>query len=156
MGNIIDISVDNHRQQIRLNNDDNRIIEIDLADPNILTRLHDGVREMEKLLTHRDELRAEISSTETDTDTGREQFLATVNEFSSMEAKMRIIINDIFDYDVCTPFLGRASIFSVKDGTFMYEVIIDTLLNLYEQSIQAESQKIKERFSKHTDKYLKK
>lgn len=158
MQNIIDISIDNPKQQIRLNGDDSKIIELDLSDSAILVRFDEGVNAIQKLLATRDELRQNIADFK-DSENEEEslnRFNILAKSFADTEREMRDIINTIFDYDVCTPFAGKTSVFSIKNGVVLYETIIDKLANLYGTALKEESDKLKARLSKHTSKYIKK
>lgn len=155
MQNIIDINFDSPKQQIRLNGDDTKIIELNLTDSGIIVRFNDAISEITALMNKRNGLRSEITEVDTNTEENLEKFSKVVAEFAETETEMRGIINKLFDYDVCTPMVGKASVFSVKNGEFLYETIIEKLVGLYESTITAETEKIKARMKKHTQKYLK-
>ena len=44
--------------------------------------------------------------------------------------------------------------FDLSNGEFTFEIIIETLFALYEDTINAESKKLAKRIKSHTDKYI--
>jgi hypothetical protein len=164
MGNIIDLDIDgSEKQKFRIAKDDNRIIELDLSDTNILVRLNAAIPIINNLSKKWDDLSvaAKDASNAFEDDTElSENAMNHINKFSNafegLEKDLREQINYIFDYDVCTPIAQNRSLFDVHNGIFRYEQIVDKLTDLYEKSIKDESENIRKRMTKHTNKYLKK
>lgn len=154
MSEIINLQVESPKQTIQLNGNPEKVIELDLGDSNIITRLSEGVDKVEKLVQERQNLHELLANGNDSTESNAKYYQDLAGKFRELENNMRGIINEIFDFDVCTPFLGTSSVFSIKNGEFAYERIINSLMGLYEDSIQKENNKLKERLSKHTDKYL--
>ncbi len=156
MSEIINLQVENQKQTIQLNGNPEKVIELDLGDSNIITRLSEGVDKIENLVKERQNLHELLANGNDSDESNISYYKNLASKFKELENSMRGIINEIFDFDVCTPFLGTSSVFSIKNGEFAYERIINSLMGLYEDSIQKENNKLKERLSKHTDKYLNK
>lgn len=155
MSNIVEISLENPKQQIRINGDDNRVIELNLTDSAIIVRLNKGINDIQQLIQRREGIRDSLTAVNVDDEKGLEQFTELAKVFAETEDEMREIINEIFDYDVCTPMVGKNSVFSTKNGEFLYETIINKLMDLYGDAIGEETKKVRERMSKHTSKYIK-
>jgi hypothetical protein len=156
MSEIINLQVESQKQTIQLNGNPEKVIELDLGDSNIITRLSEGVDKIENLVKERQNLHELLANGNDSDESNISYYKNLASKFKELENSMRGIINEIFDFDVCTPFLGTSSVFSIKNGEFAYERIINSLMGLYEDSIQKENNKLKERLSKHTDKYLNK
>lgn len=154
MSEIINLQVESQKQTIQLNGNPEKVIELDLGDSNIITRLSEGVDKIEDLVKERQNLHELLANGNDSDESNISYYKNLASKFKELENSMRGIINEIFDFDVCTPFLGTSSVFSIKNGEFAYERIINSLMGLYEDSIQKENNKLKERLSKHTDKYL--
>lgn len=156
MSEIINLQVESQKQTIQLNGNPEKVIELDLGDSNIITRLSEGADKIENLVKERQNLHELLANGNDSDESNISYYKNLASKFKELENSMRGIINEIFDFDVCTPFLGTSSVFSIKNGEFAYERIINSLMGLYEDSIQKENNKLKERLSKHTDKYLNK
>ena len=155
MSEIINLQVESPKQTIQLNGNPEKVIELDLGDSNIITRLSEGTDKIEELVKERQNLHELLANGNDSDESNISYYKNLAGKFKELENAMRKIINDIFDFDVCTPFLGTSSVFSIKNGEFAFERIINSLMGLYEDSIRKESNNLKQRLSKHTDKYLK-
>lgn len=155
MSEIINLQVESQKQTIQLNGNPEKVIELDLGDSNIITRLSEGADKIENLVKERQNLHELLANGNDSTESNAKYYQDLAVKFKELENNMREIINEIFEYDVCTPFLGTSSVFSIKNGEFAFEKIINSLMGLYEDSIRKESNNLKQRLSKHTDKYLK-
>ena len=154
MSEIINLQVESPKQTIQLNGNPEKVIELDLGDSNIITRLSEGADKIENLVKERQNLHELLANGNDSDESNISYYKNLASKFKELENSMREIINEIFEYDVCTPFLGTSSVFSIKNGEFAFEKIINSLMELYEDSIRKESNNLKQRLAKHTDKYL--
>ena len=138
------------KKRFRLDKDDNKIIYLATTDLNILPRLESAIKEINKLQDKHNEFAAKYASV---SDADENNISEISSYFAEIEKAMRDQINYIFDYDVCTPALGAASVFDPVDGQFKYEYLINRLIALYEKDIRKETRIMQERISKHTAKY---
>lgn len=125
------------KQRFRIDRDNNKIIELDVTDISVVTRLESKIPELSGLA---DELDAA-------TEDNLSEFVA------AMETKVRGIIDYIFDSNVADVICGNASIMAIIDGKFRFEYILETLLGLYGNNISKEADKVKAAHNKYVDKY---
>lgn len=147
MNNVIDLSL-SIKKKIRIDNDDNRIIELNTSDMGIVERINGLADKMVELskkfvdVKYDDDLEERINGD------------ALAEEIKTIDSEMRKIIDDLFQSpisDVCVP---DGTMFDMFNGEFMYEIIISKLLTLYADNIHAETEKTLSRIHKHTDKYI--
>lgn len=146
--NIVDINLNvTQKQQIRIDGDDNRIIELDTADLTILNRL----REVYPRLNELGMKGFEINDADDDT------LIETVDNMLSVlkeiDGEMRSIINYIFDANIADICLPIGAMYNMRNGEFVFERILDALFGLYSENIQAEFGKMSDRMKQHTTKY---
>lgn len=138
-----------NKKKFTINGDSSRILELDVSDLNIITRIKEQYPVLEKLA---DKV-ASISLKEDASD------LEIVNEASDklkeVDDEMRESIDKIFDSNVSEICAPSGSMYDPINGKFRYEHIIDTLIKLYDENLTAEVKKIQKRVSKHTAKYTK-
>lgn len=144
---VVDIDLAVEKQRIRIDKDDNRIIELDTTDLTILKRLQEVYPRLNDL---------GIKGFEIDDDSDEitpEALAATTEALDSIDKEMREIIDYIFDSkiaDVCVP---TGSMYNMQNGEFRFERILDVLFGLYADDIQKEFGKMSDRMKSHTAKY---
>ena len=146
----IDLSVIK-KQKFRINGDNDKILELNTSDMGLITRLEESYPKLIKL----QEKVVTIADTDDNTD--------EMGMLSSAASKLREIDNDmretldyIFQSNVSETCGSDGSMYDPIDGEFRYEHIITTLLKLYENNMEREFEKMKQRIDKHTSKYTKK
>lgn len=140
---VIDITLNEAPRQIfRINGDDNRMLALNINDINIITRLQEGYDKLSTVMQ-------EIASSNIDD-------LEQMSEYlKKADLEMRKCIDYIFDSnvsEVCAPY---GNMYDPYNGTFRYEVILDSLTKLYASNLNNEYKKIRTRIQKHTNKYTK-
>jgi len=144
---VIDISLDSSkRKRFRIDKDDNRIIELDTTDLNIVDRFQKKYNELVTLI---EESFRDLSKSE-DPDFGN-----VGESIANVDAKMRQIMDEIFNSnisEICAPY---GSMLDPINGKFRFEYIFETLIPLYENDINSELRKLNTRVQKHTSKYIK-
>lgn len=147
------------RQRFSINGDATKIITLDPKDLNIVSRMSGAVTKINALQKDWDELA--IKSKKIEGMDNVDDVISEVSEFSeqfnSLEREMRHVIDEIFNSEgLCDTVLEDTSIFSLKDGKFKYNIIIDTFSNLYEDAIKQEVNKIdRTKVATKTSKYIR-
>ena len=149
--NYIDINLSaTRKKRIRVDGDDNRILELNTSDINILSRLRDGYPKLNALSSKL----ATIKDID-ESDDIQENIAATANFIDEIDTEMRKILDFIFDANVSELCAPSGSMYDMFNGQYRFEIIIEALLKLYEDNINAEYKKMAKRVQKHTDKYIK-
>ena len=140
---VIDINLEGAtRTRFRINADSTAIIELNLSDLGIIERLEKGLKNIEKQMS-------EIAGLSDDDEN-------LSKKMKEADQKMREQVDAIFDYPVSAVCARYGTMYDPKNGQFQYETIINGLLKLYSDNINAEAKKVESRIKKHTDKYTKK
>ncbi len=147
------------REKFFIDGDENRAIELDINDVNLVNRLTDAIPKMQALDKRWSELNVAANAMKTGDNV--EENLEEINKFSStfksIETEIRAILDDTFDSPgMSDTILGTTSAFSPVNGKFKYEQIIDVLVGLYENSIKREAEKFnRTKVRNKTAKYIK-
>ena len=139
------------KKKFRINGDNTKILELNVSDMGILSRLDEAYP---KLMDLQDRV-AELAETDNTEGEDRELLATTASKLTEIDGEMRKIIDFIFDSNVSEVCGSDGSMYDPIEGTFRYEHIISTLTKLYENNLNAEFKKMKDRVSKHTAKYTK-
>jgi len=137
------------KERFRIDEDDDRIIELNTSDLGIITRLEESYPKLNELDA---KVKNVITNTEDDVDLNVSSFGPLLKE---IDEDMRSIVDYIFDSDVsakCAPF---GNMFDLINGQCRYEHVISTLLKLYDAKLESEAKKTKNRMNAHTSKYTK-
>lgn len=141
----IQLSVDN-RKQFRINGDDKRIIELDVSDFGILNRLRESYPRLQELSVKG----FEASDIEDGDSVKLGEFMDSLNTINN---EMLGIIDYIFDSKVAKICADGKPLYNMVAGKFIFEIILDTLFNLYSDNIRAEFGQMSQRMKSHTSKY---
>lgn len=137
------------KKRIRIDGDDNRIIEINTSDMNIIQRLDTLSDRMNKLSDKFIDIKFGNEPE------GEKPSMKDIEEaIRIIDRELRDIIDELFQSkvsDICAP---DGTMWDIFNGSFRYEIIMEQLLNLYADNIQAETKKTMERLHKYTDKYM--
>lgn len=147
----IDLSIFN-KKKFSINGDTDRIIELDVSDLNILTRIKEQYPRLEELAASISELK-EIKP---DTLSETELIDETATKLSEVDKEMRKIVDIIFDSNVSEVCVPTGSMYDPINGTFRFEHLINTLIKLYDENLTQEAKKIKANLNKRLNKYKKK
>lgn len=147
---IIDIELPEIRKKrFRIDKDDNRILELDTSDMSIISRLDDTYAKLQELLKDASEAVGDSDETR-----GADEIISkTSKTLTSIDNKMRTLIDELFDADVSDVCAPSGSMYDLYNGKYRFEHILEVLFALYEENITKEFEKLKSRVSKHTDKY---
>ena len=154
--NIVDIDLSAIRKKrFRIDGDDNRILELNTSDLNILPRLKETYPKLMELNNQVAEL--SVNASEVDEGDGFEngEFDNVIDTLAKVDASMREMIDYIFDSNVSEVCAPSGSMYDPIDGQCRFEHIIGCLTNLYETDMSAEVAKLSKRTDKYTSKYTK-
>ena len=143
----IDLSVIK-KQRFRINGDNSKILELNVSDMRIATRLKEAYPRLNALMDSISDKFSNIS------DVSDEDTLTQVGEaVDEIDKKMREEIDYIFDANVSEICGADGSMWDPIEGSFRYEHIIDNLSKLYENNLDKEFMEMKRRVETKTGKY---
>ena len=151
VNNIIDLDLsDLRKKKIRIDGDDNRILEINTSDLGIVTRI-------EQLGPKIDELSKKATEfAEKDIE---KDFSDFANTLADLDKEMREIMDEIFQTNVSEVCVPDGTMFDPVNGSQKWEIILTALMQLYDESVTREMEKKSEdkniqRVHFHADKYV--
>lgn len=146
--NITNINLGIRTKTFTIDDDPNRVIELDPSDISVIGRLEDAIPKIDEILNAFVEAGKSISEDSS-------KFGSTLSE---LDSRMRETVNAIFDYDVCSVCVPKGTLLDIVSGgdKFKFEVIIEGLSKVYEDTITADLARVQKRVSTHTKKYTKK
>lgn len=140
------------KKKFRIGGDSRRILELNVSDLNILSRLKVGYPKLNTLF---DEAQKKI--TEIPDDLSKEELIGELaDRLTEIDKDMRETIDYIFDTnasEVCAP---SGNMYDPVGGQLRYMRVLDTLTGLYTNGLHAEFDKMKNRVEKRAEKYTKK
>lgn len=154
--NIIDININGiKRKRYRINGDDSKILELNTTDFNLTVRMNEAYPKLVECESKVSELSDILKGDEGNEDekSGTADMGRFSEELSKMNSEMCELIDFIFDSNVSELCCDGGTMYDLIDGYMRYEVIIDNLVKLYEDNLNAETKKIQRRVKKHTAKY---
>lgn len=146
----IDLSALNTKKQFTINGDENRILELDVTDLNVIQRYNEAMPKLKALEEKLRKLPLVNDDDEVD------EMALKINTFAEVDKGMREFIDFIFDSNVCEVCAPHGSMYDPIKGRMRYEILLDIIIGLYEDSLQKELQKLEKNVSKHSSKYTKK
>ena len=143
------ISLGIRTKTFTIDDDPNRVIELDPSDMGVIGRLDEAIPKIDAIMNEFVEAGKSMSGD------GGAGFGTTLKE---LDTRMREIINTVFDYDVCTVCVPKGTLFDVVPGSdkFKFEVIIESLAKVYEDTIIGALTRVQTRMNEHTKKYTTK
>lgn len=142
---IVDVDLDIsaiRKKRVRVNNDNDRIIELNISDLNIMNRLEVAYDKLNKMM---DEVYKEVKTPENPDDMSDDETAEIQKALAEIDKRMREQVDYIFDYPVSEACLYGGSMWDPIEGEFRYEHIITALLGLYENNLNSEFEKMKSR-----------
>lgn len=73
-----------------------------------------------------------------------------------IDEEMRVMINDIFGTDVCTPLYGYMNVYAMADGLPVWCNLLLTIIDVLDAGVDTEKEKMSPRVQKYTDRYRRK
>lgn len=152
----LDLSV-TKKKRFRFDKDNNRIIELNTSDMNIMARISDSYPKLRAQQEKATTLLQDIEIDEENmSDSDIEKDMATVAErLKAIDKDMRELIDFMFNAPVSEAAAPDGSMYDPYEGSFRFEYIITLLIQQYENNLQAEFTKMSKNMEKHTSKYTK-
>ena len=139
---IIDVELSGiKKKKFRINGDNNKILELNVSDMNIVSRIREAYPKLEAI-----QAKVLKFSESENTD---EQEAEALKEF---DKDMRELIDFIFNANVSEICADDGSMYDPMDGMFRYEYIMDKITSLYETNLNKEFKQMKARVNKYAKK----
>lgn len=153
----IDLSV-TKKKKFRFDKDDNRILEMDTSDLNIISRMSDAYPKLMALQEKASKLMDGID-VDSEADNNVEaafREMGTMSErLKDIDKDMRDLIDFIFDTNASEITAPSGSMYDPFHGNYRFEYIIEVLMKQFETNLQSEYAKMTKQMAAHTDKYTK-
>lgn len=140
------------KRKFCISGDFNRILELNVSDLNIASRLKIGYPKLQALLK---EAQAKVTSIPESED-NIETLGQLADVLTDIDKEMRDIIDYIFDTNASEVCVPSGNMYDPVGGQWRFERIIDTLSTLYNTGLDEEFKKLKNRVEGKTSKYTKK
>lgn len=138
---IIDLNIDGvAKTRIRINGDNNSILELNLSDLGIAERLETGYQKLQKNVK-------KISEFDIESDD-------ISSKLREIDNDMREVVDYIFDSNVSEVCCKSGTMFDLKNGVYKFENILEALTKLYSDTLNSEYKAMKRRVQQNADKYL--
>ena len=151
----LDLSV-TKKKKFRFDKDDNRIVEINTSDMNLMQRVSEAYPKLQELQTKASKLTEGLNVENEESEFAAIQDITTMAErLSAVDAEMRELLDYMFDAPVSAAAAPSGSMYDPFSGSFRYEHIITAVMKQYEDNLQSEFSKMEKQLKKHTDKYTR-
>lgn len=130
------------KTKFRIDGDSNRILELNLQDLKMPSRLSETMPKLEELSSQWSDVNVD------DIDEMSKEIL-------KLDEEMRKALDYIFDSNVSETTAPSGTMFDMIGGKFRCEYILDTLARLYKDTIHKEADLLNKQMLKHTAKYKK-
>ncbi len=147
--NNIDLNI-GLKTEYTINGNKDLVIKLNTSDMGIIARLDETIPKLNELESQYAEL------FEDNNDNAEEALGVFTTKFKELDKEARDIVNYLFDYDICSVCASGGTMFDLQDGEYRFAVILETLLNLYTDTIQSELNKRLAKMKKRTEKYVNK
>lgn len=141
------------KKKFRINGDFNRMLELNVSDLNVFSRLKTDYPKLDKLLK---EAQEKITSIPDDMEDKVEQLEKIADALDDIDAQMRDLVDHIFDTNVSEICAPSGNMFDPVGGQWRFERIIDKISTLYANGLNAEFNKVKANVEKRVSKYTNK
>lgn len=142
---IVDVDLSALRKKrFRIDGDDNRILYLDTSDFSLIGRIEKAMPKLQGLIKS---VFAERAKDEEENDEADQKLLEEI------DAKMRELLDSIFDSNVSAVCAPSGYMFDLFNGELRFEHILQTLTKLYEKNIEREYRLLSRKISSYTAKY---
>ena len=144
--NVVDVELSEIRKKVfRFDRDDSRMVELNIADMGIMSRLAETYPKLEEWMN-------EVRDIKTvDADNVIEDIGNIGSALNEIDAKMRDAIDYIFNAKLSAVAAPDGTMYDIFNGQFRFEYILELMLSQYENNMINEFKKMQ----KHTQKYSK-
>ena len=147
----LDLSI-TKKKKFRFDKDDNRIVEINTSDMNLMQRVSEAYPKLQELQNKASKL---TDGLDLETDGAIDGIATMAERLSAVDAEMRNMLDFMFDAPVSKAAAPSGSMYDPFNGSFRYEHIIALVMKQYEDNLQSEFSKMEKQLKKHTDKYTR-
>lgn len=151
---VIDLNIDSVKlKRIRVNGNNDAILELNIADLGISHRLPEAYERLNVIMS---EVADELGKTPDDVDSLTDESVKLIGDnLKKLDDNMRKEIDYIFDAPVSEVCLPHGSMYDPYQGMYQYEHIIDALTSLYESNLNREFGLMRKRVAERTEKYTR-
>lgn len=151
----LDLSV-TKKKKLRFDKDDNRIVEVNTSDMNLMQRVNVAYPKLHALQEKAAKLTEGLSLDDTKSEASAIEEMAIMAErLLAVDNEMREVIDYMFDAPVSAAAAPSGSMYDPFDGSFRFEHIIAIMMGQYEKNIQSEFSQMERKMKSHTDKYTR-
>ena len=152
INNTIDLDLSEIRKKrIRIDGDDNRIVEINISDMGVMDRLQNAYDRLVSLANEYHMAEEEEASEDEDVEVAK-----LIESLKNLDIKMRELVDYVFNANVSEVCVQDGTMADPVNGQFKFEYIIEKFLALYDKNFDMEFKKMSKSVSKHTNKYTRK
>lgn len=138
------IEFDDGFREYTINGDPNKVIRIDTADYDLITRADTARKNIEQAVKKYDNIKINPDGSANCSD---EEAIAAVTDLSNV---IREQMNYIFNADVSSTVFGNASPLSTRKGIPLYERFFNAVIPIIEKDLSEENKQAQKRISKYT------
>lgn len=145
------------KKKVVVNGNDKDVFYINTSDFGIYDRLKQGMNKLFEALTHIKNKLGDIAETEVEDENNEEDVLpdTMIEAMKDADAEMRSIVDYIFNAPVSEVCAPDGYMFDTFEGQLRFEYIINAITKLYENNINAEFYKLKNRINSKLPAYVK-
>lgn len=149
--NVIDIDLSALRKKrIRINGDDNKIIELNVSDMGVVTRLQEAY---DRLISLANTYNLQEEESKAEADDGSFDEAKAIETLRVLDTEMRELIDFIFQANVSEVCADDGTMADPINGQFRFEHIIEKFLAVYDKNFTEEFKKMSRNVKKRTNKY---
>lgn len=150
MGDTMNIRVRGaEKKRFCINGNPDNVIEINTSDTGIIERLESAYNNLLELGEKAVTIKAG------DIDINSEKSGEFFTQLAEIDKKLSETLDYIFDAKVAAACSGGGKMYDPVDGFFRFEAILDDLMTVLQEDLQAEFEKIAKKRAEHTAKYKK-
>ena len=142
------------KKRFRINGDNNKILELNTSDLNIISRLTVAYDRLQKYMEKVGNILSSLPDNEDELTEANEKVIR--EQLGEIDENMKKEVDYIFDAPVSAICSDGGSMYDPFEGQFRFEHIIEAILKLYERNLDSEFNKMRRRVSAKTSKYTKK
>ena len=152
--NVINLDLsETARRNIWINGDCTKVIKLNLTDLGIIARAKDAKDKLDNLQAEANKLASADVPKEIETEEDEKKIDEAIEQFRTIDKKMKEIVDGIFDYPVCDVCCDGGSMYDPINGQYRYDYIIDKLMALYGDQWAKEKKARQALLEQHTSKY---
>lgn len=144
---IVNIQIPTGRKKFSINGDTDKILELDINDFGIVTRLKNIYPKLQEIAQKHENRVLE------DTDDNQEMLEQMSDVIQESDKEMRKLVDELFNSNVSEVCAPNGTMLDLIGGRFRFEIIIDKLSDLYIDSVSKEFEEMKKDVDSAVSKY---